>query len=713
MAYTPKTNWQKGEVLEASDMNRVEGGLSDVYTRLDTAATTSITLKAGLQTITSDRDKPFNLTSARGRLLLNLLGRAGNFETLTGWTSAGVTIALNTANAQYGSNCAQITLGSTSGRISRTINTVSGKMYVAAVEIKIGTATNARVDVTGQGNGNTVTSTTGYQISYMRFAASAASHSIGITVTGANGQTVFADGFRVYEVSSTEYSAVTSLTADGFAAKYPYTEGLSGVRNPYAIRWTDNNKSQLAGMLAFDTELLSGVATDADTDAEVLNAGTDGQYYKTSMWRKLALSGDMSWALRSSSTGIKRVQISGLGTGVSTAPQGYMVKYDGQIAQNDVGSIANWTAGDIWQLGDASYNNLIVSIAAADSGWGDNYSNLTGDEIKAYFHGYKMYDSGTYTAAQAQVATSATYNGSGTKQWVNLVGSPVASSLPTTPASGYTPYELMYRRPAAILIPVASEGALILAQGDNAIEIGSGLILRESARPQVASSFYWINSNTSVSSAAKNRVRSFLQVYRNGRPDQWTYSGFGLDADRANYGLQQAQISSDRYNADDTYSITYLAMNYYPVSDIKGVTMDNERAIINDIVRDLEQIVRRLSVNEIRKLEKESSAIWITPTFLNLWSADSNNPAAYRKKDNTVNLTGVVINGTVSNGTVIYRLPDGFKPRQEHHFASYSYQISDGSYGLVEIIIRVNGDVVVGLGGRSYISFAGINFSAV
>lgn len=691
MAYTPKTNWQKGEVLEAADMNRVESGLSDVYTRLDTAATMSITLKAGLQTITSDRDKPFNLTSIRGRLLLNLLGRAGNFETLTGWIAAGTTIALNTANALYGSNCVQITLGSTTGRVSRAINTVSGRTYVVAVEARIGTAANARVDVTGQGNGNAITSTNGYQISYMRFTANAATHTVGITVTGANGQTAFADGFRVYEVSPTEYTAFTTVTADTVAVKYPYTEGLAGAKNPYVIRWTDSSKSQLAAMLAFDTEILANPSTDADAETDTLYVRADGTYYKTSIWRKLTLGGDLLWTFKSSSTGIKRVQISGLGTSVATTPQGYLIKYDGQIGRSDLGAIANWTAGDIWQLGDEGYNNFYLSVSSSDSGWGDNY-NPSDPEIRAYFYGWRMYN--------ADAATEGTipYNGTGTKAWGyrvgggsnNLTGG--TTVLPTILAPNFTPYELMYKRASSITEPVASEGALSLVSGDNVIEMGSGLIIRESARPQSTSLYYWINGATTISSATRNRVRSFLQIYKDGRPDQWAYLGTGGFIDQL--GLQQAQLPIDRFDSSSSYSVSYLTMQYYPIPSIVGSTANNERSILDDLTRDIQQLTDRVSVTEMRKIEKESTSQWITPTLLNGWTNYNVDFSAIGYHKDTlgyIHLKGVVAAG--GGNAAIFKLPAGYRPsKTQPHIIAVNTNGTTDATGRINI--NPNGDVV-------------------
>lgn len=666
--------------VHKDDYKTVTEPITGLAPRLNTAASSALTLKGGIQTITSDRDKPFNLTSIRGQLLLNLLGRTGNFETLIGWTTTGATIALNTANALYSSNCVQITLGSTSGRVSRTINTVSGKTYVVAVEARIGTATNARVDVTGQGNGNTVTNVSAYQISYMRFTANAATHTVGITVTGTSGQTVFADGFRVYEVSSTEYTAFTTLTADTFAAKYPYTEGLAGVKNPYSIRWTDANKTEIAALLAFDTELLASPTADADTDREVLSVGADGQYIKSSMWRKIILGGDLQWIFKSSSTGFKRVQINSLANGIETTPQGYLIKYDGSVMTNDLGAIANWTTGDIWQLGDAAYNNLYVSIATADSGWGDNYTP-SNDEIKAYFYGWRMYN------ADAAADGTVPYNGTGVKAWGYRVGNGSnnltggTTTLPTTLAANFTPYELMYRRATSITVPVASEGGLALAEGVNAIEVGSGLIIRESIRPILFSdSKYYINSNSVAGSNTSRKPRKVLSIYKNGRDDTKV---FVIYTDAQSNGVT-AQVASTSFDTTATYSISYFDAALYPTAPFIGTSQNNERAILNDLVHDVESVTRRVSVNELRKAEKDAAAVSITPTFLSNWSA-LNTENGYSKIAglNMVYFRFSLTGGATAFATPLFVFASGYRPKK---------------IVIVNCVFRDNGGNTVGAG---------------
>ncbi len=708
MDYQAKTNWTYNDTVTEQDMNRIEAGLGDLHQRLDTPATSGLVLQPGTQTIQVERDTPFHLSGISGRMLLNLLGRNGNCESLNGWAFSG-TAALNTSQFVAGTASIQITAGSGGGIMSRSVELKVGKTYVLAASIKLGTATGAAVSVTGIMNGSVVTSSSNFTTSYMRFTATSSTHTVAVVLQATQGQTAYVDAIRLYEVSSAEYSQLSSMTASQVDQMYPYTEGLAGVKNPYAIRWTSAAKTDVAAMLAFDTELLAPPVPADDAERDRLEQGVDGQYYKNSNWIKRIVN-DQSWSWGFSSdgnrTGYKKVYaiIQGIAASV------YAIKYNGDLIPQVAGDISDYGANKVYV--NAGNGVLEYSIAQADSGWGDNYTP-TVDEIKAYFFGWRMYN------ADAAIDGTISYNGSGVKAWGyrvgrssnNLAGG--TTTLPTTLAPNFTPYELMYRRSSKASIPIASEGSLTLMQGNNTIEVGTGLILRESVWPQISGEFHWINGNTLVSSAAKNRVRNFLQIYRNGRSDLWKYLGFSTDTDRNTYGLQQAQIPIDRYDPDSTYSASYLLMENYPTVIFQGSTAKNENRILIDLIRNMQQTTRRVGVIESRKVEKDASSVWIKPTLLNTWSSDSNNPILYRKKDNTVSLTGVVLNGITGVGSIIFRLPEGYRPRQENHFASYTYQISDGAFGLAEIITKVNGDVILGQGGKSYLSFAGISFSII
>ncbi len=686
MDYQAKTNWTYNDTVTEQDMNRIEAGLGDLHQRLDTPATSKLVLQPGTQTIQVERDTPFHLSGISGRMLLNLLGRNGNCESLNGWAFSG-TAALNTSQFVAGTASIQITAGSGGGIMSRSVELKVGKTYVLAASIKLGTATGAAVSVTGIMNGSVVNSSSNFMTSYMRFTATSSTHSIAVVLQATQGQTAYVDAIRLYEISAAEYSQLSSMTASQVDQMYPYTEGLAGVKNPYAIRWTDNNKSQIAGMFAFDTELLASPTADTDADREVLSVGADGQYYKTSIYSKITLSGALNWRYGDAGgTVFKQVAVNGLVVG-AVAGSGTAIKYEGKVLpQGNTGTVSDTQA--VSGSGD-----FFISIPQADSGWGDSYIP-TADEIKAYFYGWVMYDGSQPT----NNPNNSIYNGSGTKAWarrtdgVSRTFTDPTATLPTTQATAFTPYELMYRRSSTYNVAVASEGALSLTQGDNYIEVGAGVVIREPVKPQPSSTFYWINGNTPSPSALKNKTIKFLQVYRNNRPDPWTFLGFSTDADKVTYGLQQAQVSADKFSADDVYSVTYIPMQYYPTAGFTGSISDNERAILNDLVHDVELMTRRVSVTELRKAD--ISINWITPTLLNGWT--NYNPyftgVGYNKDAlGYVHIKGVIASG--AGNAVIFKLPAGFRPyKVQPHIVAVNTNGTTDAIGRINI--HPDGDVI-------------------
>lgn len=704
MAYTPKTNWQKGEVLEAADMNRVEGGLSDVYTRLDTAVTSNITLKAGLQTITSDRDKPFNLSSVAGRMLLNLLGRTGTFDNVIGWGFVGATGASTTASSSYGAYSLLMTLTSTTGRVSRSVSTTAGRWYIALVDVRLGTAASGNVDVAGIGSGNGVTSSTGFQTSYIRFIATSSSHVVGCTVTGANGQTAYVDGFRVYEIAQTDYNAVPGMSAADIATLYPYTEGLAGVKNPYMIRWADANKTDVSALLAFDTELLAPPVLTNNADRDTLQQGQDGQYYKTSQWRKLQLTGALNWRYGDAGgTVFKQVAVNGLVSGAVSA-SGIATKYDGKIISQ--GNTA--TTEDTQAV--AASGDFFISVPQADSGWGNSYTP-TAEEIKVYFLGWKMYDFNNGSGLSVYNAQSGQAKG-----WCRRIpgADPALASsyaegrntLPTVQATGYTPYELMYRRSTTIIEPVPSEGAMSLVSGDNVIDVGAGLIMRESAKPQLIGSTYLINANTTPSSSLRQKTRMLLQVYRDGRPDKWDVF-INVDADKLTFGFQNYRLADTAFVPGASYTVSYLPVEYYPVSSFAGSIANNEKAILDDTVRDIQQLARRVSVTELRKIDRDTGMTWITPTLLNnytRYSMATPPPGYYKDASGRVYLKGLLTGGATGANVTLFLLPDGYRPTTQVNTVTLS------SGAAIQFTIYADGVVAAYVTNSGLVSLDNISF---
>ena len=102
--------------------------------------------------------------------------------------------------------------------------------------------------------------------------------------------------------------------------------------------------------------------------------------------------------------------------------------------------------------------------------------------------------------------------------------------------------------------------------------------------------------------------------------------------------------------------------------------------------------------------------VTFAPTLLSGWVnyGDSFTAAGYYKgPDNRVHLQGLIKSGTVADGTVIFTLPQGFRPLQKEMFIVF---ISGGGYGRVDVYD--NGSVVAKIVNATYTSLSGISFLA-
>ena len=102
--------------------------------------------------------------------------------------------------------------------------------------------------------------------------------------------------------------------------------------------------------------------------------------------------------------------------------------------------------------------------------------------------------------------------------------------------------------------------------------------------------------------------------------------------------------------------------------------------------------------------------VTFAPTLLSGWVnyGDVFAAAGYCKgPDNRVHLQGLIKSGTVADGTVIFLLPEGFRPLQKEIFIVF---ISGGGYGRVDV--NDNGNVVAKIVNATYTSLSGISFLA-
>lgn len=442
-------------------------------------------------------------------------------------------------------------------------------------------------------------------------------------------------------------------------------------------------KPQRKSMLAFQTELHADPNDGSDPD-ELYEQ--NGQYFKLAKWRKLLLDGSLQFNLHipttSDANGYKVVYAN-----IGTIPsESFLSKFNGLLLSRfDQSGAIN--EADQFAYDAPGY--LFISISNVDSGWGPDYSP-TQDEIKAYFMGWTMYDGSAAQTGEVNPDNPSNniYNGIGTKAWARRVDGISRKwidgtfTLPTTQAPNWTPYQLLYRLAKAIVEPVVSEGCLTLAEGDNMIEVGTGIVLRESAKPTHYSNNgnYYINNTAVSGSLLKNRVSRILRVYRNDRVD----NSAKIENDVNAYGKQHVRFLPSDFDPTATYSVTYLKLEKSLVAPITGTLASNEKAQISDLTAGVAEALQRVSVVEQKKAEKDAPG-WITPTLLNGWTGS----VMYKKMSNgLVKLEGQAVPGAV--GTM-FRLPLEYRPSRALHFGVMSK--GDNVTKMAWLAVDVNGDV--------------------
>lgn len=237
-------NWRAVDDF-AGDVN---DGVNAIKKRLDTTDRKAVTLEPGVQIVHAEKASPFSLTGMSGRTLVNLLGRAGSGDqigSLLGWDAD---LAVDTSNKAQGMGSIKVTAKNATGVYnvySSGFKLTGGRYYIALADVKnINASNNIYVNFSTGGNKALKQSIDKSQfVTIYTKCAPANDTAINLEVSAistATGQAFYADAIRLYEVSASEYAALDSMVAEQVAAKYPYVDSVTPVRNPYAIRYGEN-----------------------------------------------------------------------------------------------------------------------------------------------------------------------------------------------------------------------------------------------------------------------------------------------------------------------------------------------------------------------------------------------------------------------------------------------------------------------------------------
>ncbi|MFB5761098.1 hypothetical protein [Paenibacillus medicaginis] len=219
-------------------------GLAD---RMDGDSLQQVILSAGVQILEAVKAAPFSLTGLTGRTLINLIGRDGNCENVNKFSAWQATLVADSTNKSQGSQSLKIT---TSAGTSGTASTPgfpikAGSYYIIIAEVKLGSGTSVGPYIGGlsssksSGNSTDKSKFTTVWKAYNAAPSAITAYAI-VEVLGAVGSIGYIEAIRVYEINAADYKVLDSMTADQVAAKYPYVDSVTPVRNPYAIRYGEN-----------------------------------------------------------------------------------------------------------------------------------------------------------------------------------------------------------------------------------------------------------------------------------------------------------------------------------------------------------------------------------------------------------------------------------------------------------------------------------------
>lgn len=678
-----KTEWGLNDILKPADLNELGEDINQLRERLDSADTANVNLQPGLQVINVAKDARFRLNKIVGKTEINGQGRTG----LIGVESPYV---INTSGNllppiyewEQGITV-EDTLQNDLPYVV-TINAITGgsfvRYYVGAMPGKTYTLSVEAIGVNA--------------LAYMYLCRSDKSR-------------VSPDKWfgSVTANSDTEFVEVVLNTKDASGNNAP---GLAEFLNPMLTVGPESQPfvSQRKSMLAFQTELHANPTDGGDRDVLFEQ---DGEYRKLAKWKKVILDGALDWFMDQPRPGYKNVYVRFSSQADFSE---FVTKYDGTILTHTVNATELFSKSDNSLLNGVGIN---ITVSNTDSGWGDGYTPTPG-EIKAYFMGWRMaHLDGTTPYTDTGVSAH------GAKVWIPVLGftgSNGTNTLPTSVstaavAAGWAPYNLLYRLAKETVEPVVTEGSLLLSEGDNMVEVGTGIVLRESVSPRLSTTVARINNTDDTAAQPNSRlnfqVEKILQVYKNNTPDNWSIISVGPA-----YGNERANKELFNFDPSAAYSVTYIKLDKSPIQPISGSLAANEKAQISDLTAGVTEALQRVSVVEQKKAEKDAPG-WITPTLLNGWinydSVSYLGASFNRDSTGRVRFAGLIAGGSINPGVLVFRVPAGYRPKKQ---AMFDVPCSDGNtMYLGALVVGPDGSItLLRVPANGFLSLEGITFLA-
>ena len=186
------------------------------------------------------------------------------------------------------------------------------------------------------------------------------------------------------------------------------------------------------------------------------------------------------------------------------------------------------------------------------------------------------------------------------------------------------------------------------------------------------------------------------------------------------YSRNDSFISSSVFDVDNTYELTVRIWDYF-VSDSNGInaTIDIPSAFT---LFDCRSTGKGIAFGKVSEKDEMEIAMDLdltgefiqediqTPTLLNSWvnyGSGYESASYFKDKCGVVHIAGFIKSGTITDGTVIFTLPDGYRPRASEKFIVVSLN------AICVLDIYGNGNLTIRAGANSgWLSLSGISFRA-
>ncbi|RID87043.1 hypothetical protein D1953_06925 [Peribacillus asahii] len=310
----------------------------------------------------------------------------------------------------------------------------------------------------------------------------------------------------------------------------------------------------------------------------------DAKYFKRKVIEDAVLDGSSTWYVTDAG-GYKLfwtpIASNGKGLGVVSKHNGALLKITTDA----------YTGTD--KTGDLAYprdNNFVfLTVSDQDTGFAETYTP-TGDEIKAYFNGWKV-----------KTVDPTTFKPTA---WVSVVDGTDAPTqtldyVKANKAANYTPYKLSYVLAIPKVEEIRSEGA-ISVNGLTQVEVGGGVVMKETATAFQFSSAGNITNGYVLNSASNNplayQAEKIIAVYKNGIVDRdWVVQTSNA------YGKVRVAIEPSKYEATAKYEIRYIVNNRQAFTsspvNVSAQFANNVRSALEDATKKVEDNTTAISVN--------------------------------------------------------------------------------------------------------------------